>query len=565
MTRVLTLALLLASAPAAAQFTTLVRVGDPIPSTDIDFADLEAPVIGPDGAIAFVGLFEGARVSLDATEDEGLFVYQADGDTVRRFLVFREGEEFPMAGGPTTGIPRDFRIMGDGRLVVRADYQNADIGSGNIGIWTWGQGDAAPTPEVLRRDAIDGANFEWDVIQSLEAGPSGAGFSFESTIVDLDNLARRLDGFGARNAAGAVRVVMTNLPSDTDPDFSRFDMRTHHGNGVGVLAVAGRVSPVVDDNYDTVFVDGAPTVSDTDEGLDDFQVGGINDAGQVLVFGSAGTAPDLVRTVWLLEPGGDFTTILSPGDAIAVTGLDGATWDQASFTGTRMLLGGSGHVAAVAVHGDAQSIVLRDPDGSWRLVATEGATVGEYTFEDLLPDPNGIGTNAQGNVVFRATVSSSRTSGTDSLWGYDQSAGELVRLLVIGQELSVEGEPHRLTDFDVRLGSGGQDGDPTGYNDNGEIGLILRYEPIAGGSAITTGGCAMGNAPIDSAGAPGGGPGPGADMGPGGGSDGSVSRDGGTGSDSGDGGGGGCAVNGRAPMTTLALLGFAFWLVRRRR
>lgn len=155
----------------------------------------------------------------------------------------------------------------------------------------------------------------------------------------------------------------------------------------------------------------------------------------------------------------------------------------------------------------------------------------------------------------------------DSLWGYDYSEDRLELLLRTGGEISLDGAPHVLTSFDVRLGSGGQDGLPTAYNDSGQIALIVELEPAEGGPGVVAAGAAPSNMPVRSARTAGLAVAP--DAGTGGADGGTGGTDsGGAGGGGGGGGSGGCSAAGTDRNTVWWWLGAAIGIgisVRRRR
>lgn len=560
--------------PATAQFTTLVRVGDPVPGTDLTFSELGAPVIGDDGDIAFAGTLAGPGVS--AADDTGFFVYQVTpGGRLVQSFVAREGDTLPGATGPTLGA--QLRMLAGQRLAMQATTMDPGGAAGHLGIWTWDIVDAEPT-RVVRRGEPAGGAATWGVLDLFRGGGSGRAILWTGSAFE-DGTARQLEAVGAADEGVAASLVfVSGADIDPGPSYSSFSTSFRaSGNGHWATAVDVQQTMPAFEEFRALIVDGDVALREGDAGLDGFAAIGINDMGHVLVQGIVGRGLASTRSLWLYRDDAD--PVAGPGEEVEPGGptYDAQTFDQLG----RAFLAGSGDIVIkAALEGDPatnEAIVFVPPSAPARILARKGDPAPGLTgvtfarlHRDTLASTNTVAINGQGNVVFRAELAGDGVgrSDDDSLWGYDRSEDRLVLLLRTGQELDVAGVPHVLTGFDVQLGSGGQDGLPTGYSDGGQIGMILRYEPIGGGASVTSGGSASAASPILRVSPPGGGP-PvdagmgGADAGPGGGSDG-----GGTGADAGPGGGGGggCSAAGADPGgAALALLGALLAISRTRR
>jgi MYXO-CTERM domain-containing protein len=222
-------------------------------------------------------------------------------------------------------------------------------------------------------------------------------------------------------------------------------------------------------------------------GLNVFSAIGLNDASRLLFYGGVrGGETSLYAfddsPVQIAAPGG---TVLP---------IAGTTWAPENFTDhTRVLVGGGGHVAvrALLAGADAASddaVIVFDPGLTVvRAAAREGddapgvsgASFGPLTRTVSSLPTNSFGMNASGNILIRAElVGPSVTSADrDSLWVYDYAEDALRLLVRQGQQVLVDGDPYTLVEFGVQLGSGGQDGLPTGYNDAGEIALRIDLVP----------------------------------------------------------------------------------------
>lgn len=158
-----------------------------------------------------------------------------------------------------------------------------------------------------------------------------------------------------------------------------------------------------------------------------------------------------------------------------------ATWDQFFFS--KPALGGNNQVAFNAGLAPGANF---DKDGTWvssgavtRLVARvgddapgfPGQSFTEFQWINFHRAP---AVNSRGTVIFRAKTS----GGADAMWRWRD--GESALLLAVGDFLDLGGgDVRRVADFSVKLGSGGQSGEPSAFNDCGQ--LVFRAAFNSGG------------------------------------------------------------------------------------
>lgn len=103
-----------------------------------------------------------------------------------------------------------------------------------------------------------------------------------------------------------------------------------------------------------------------------------------------------------------------------------------------------------------------------------GQTFASFANEDAAP-----AANKRGTLVFQAITN----TGTDGIWLWHQ--GDLRLLLAEGDFLQIgPGDTRRVNAFSVKLGSGGQSGVPSGFNDRGQLVLRTTFNTGALGTAI---------------------------------------------------------------------------------
>ena len=130
-----------------------------------------------------------------------------------------------------------------------------------------------------------------------------------------------------------------------------------------------------------------------------------------------------------------------------------------------------------------------DKDGVWvasggttRLVAKKGDAapgLAGQTFASFANNNAAPAANKRGTVVFQAVTN----TGTDGIWLWHQ--GDLRLLLADGDFLQIgPGDTRRVSAFSLKLGSGGQSGVPSGFNDRGQLVLRVLFNTGALGTAI---------------------------------------------------------------------------------
>lgn len=368
----------------------------------------------------------------------------------------------------------------------------------------------------------------WGLIEGLRAGSSTTGVSFRAALGGTQGRRRETFGVIAAGAATPIAIV-TPLDNDAGPVFSGFNMGWY---GVGRVAFSGEVqrrNPAFE-SFNVLALDDRWLAMEADDPpgggapYDNFDVQGSNDAGDVLFLGIFGRGRNSTRSLIVrhaptnTSTGSPFLLLGAPGGAVPIAG-NPAWSDDAFNTRGRAFIGGGGQVVfrgtlAGAADSANEVVVVFERDAATRLVAREGDAVpglpgvvfGRLERPASALSTNTIAINGQGNVLLRAELEGAGVTprNNDSLWGWDRSAGDLILLLRTGNMITVDGAPHVLTDFEVQLGSGAQDGLPSGYNDRGQIALVIRYEPVGGGAAVASGGTTPGMMLIETASGPGG-------------------------------------------------------------
>ena len=168
-------------------------------------------------------------------------------------------------------------------------------------------------------------------------------------------------------------------------------------------------------------------------------------------------------------------------------GAPNRTWDQFFFS--KPALGGADQVA---FNGGLAPGADMDRDGLWffdessvDLISQKGDPAPGFrgdTFNKFHPITfhRAPAINAEGTVVFRATTA----GGKDGLWSWREgSTPEL--LLAVGDSLNLgPGDVRRVADFSVKLGSGGQSGEPSALNDCGQLVFQASFNSGRLGTAI---------------------------------------------------------------------------------
>ncbi|MGE0788887.1 MAG: choice-of-anchor tandem repeat NxxGxxAF-containing protein [Sandaracinaceae bacterium] len=460
-------------------FDALAEVGDPAPAVAADLADLDVPVIGADRDIALAVTLGGSGV--DATNDSGLLVVQAGGRV--NALAAREGEQLPDADGASTAFP-ELRLAPGPRLVFRAAWSSSNP-SGGDGVYAWSAGAAAPTA-IARTGAPvpDEPELLFRLFSQLRAGPSGDAVHWNSGLSSTTGGAFE-DSIGG--AVGSAPAALRLSEASLDPSYGMFstNFRASPGGRWALAVTVTETSPFA--RYRALMLDGSAVLREGDVGLEVFSVVGLNDAARVLFFG--GTRSGGQTSLWVHDAGST-TSVAEAGD---VTPIAGTTWGAETFTdATRVALGEAGHVALRA-HLDGapaatdEAVLVLSPDlSAWTVLSREGddapgvsgATFGTLTRTASSLPENTVAINARGDVLIRALLEGPGVdAGTRDALFVSHAGGSPELLVREGQEVLVDGDPHTLVGFDVQLGSGGQDGLPTGYGDDGRIALRIDLVP----------------------------------------------------------------------------------------
>ena len=473
---------------ASAQvFSPLAEVGEAAPEVGLDFDDLDVPVIGADRDAAFTATLRGAGV--DATNDHGLFVFRAGGGV--ESLVARTGDTLPGASAATTATP-ELRLMPGPRLAFRASWSDGAVGGD--GVFAWSAGDAAPTALAITGAdiAASGGTLRWRIFSQLRAGPSGTSVHWDSGLSTSTGGAYE-DSIGGFSGDGPASLDLSM--ASLDPTYAMFS--THfRASPSGHWATSVTWTDATPfDRYRALVRDGVVVMRDGDMGLDVFSAIGLNDASRLLFYGGVRGG---ATALYAFDDGP--VSLAVPGESVLP--IPGTTWAPENFVDhTRILVGGGGHVAvrALLAGADAASddaVIVFDPSlGITRAAVREGddapgvsgASFGRLTRPVGSLPTHTFGINASGNILVRAELQGpSVTDATrDSLWVYRYADDELTLLVRQGQPVLVDGDPYTLVAFSVQLGSGGQDGLPTGYNDAGQI--ALRIDLVPGEPPGTTG------------------------------------------------------------------------------
>ncbi len=167
----------------------------------------------------------------------------------------------------------------------------------------------------------------------------------------------------------------------------------------------------------------------------------------------------------------------APGSAGLI--WSGFTWTTPSLAGNDFTVFGAGLNPGANFDKDGIWVASR---GTTRLVVREGDPapgLAGQTFASFTSNDGRPAANKSGTVVFHATTD----AGANGIWRWRN--GDLRLLLAAGDYLQVgPGDSRRVGSLSIKLGSGGQSGEPSGLNDRGQIVLKVSFNTGALGTAI---------------------------------------------------------------------------------
>jgi hypothetical protein len=205
-----------------------------------------------------------------------------------------------------------------------------------------------------------------------------------------------------------------------------------------------------------------------------------NDDGAFLI--DSTPIPGGKRSLFTRANNGTVTRIAE--ETAIAPGAGSQTWAN-FFSSDPSLAGNNQAVFGAGLNPGANS----DRDGIWivsngspRLVAKKGdaapGLVGQ-TFVSFTSDNQAPAVNKHGMVVFQGATN----TGVNGIWRWHN--GDLRLLLAVGDFLQIgPGDTRRVLSFSVKLGSGGQSGVPSGFNDRGQLVLRATFNTGALGTAI---------------------------------------------------------------------------------
>lgn len=505
----------LTTAASAATLQPFVHEGAPLPGTAFHLGRLEAPLINDNGLI----VMEAAL-----TDADGLTPVMPDGLAPRAIvlgvppegerpaatrLVVLDGDPVAVSGAPGARI-RIGRLsqlaLLPGPIVVIHSQWDAGDGAVQDGLFRWDDGQLStiavedgPVPELLAED--DRAR--WGNFTSLHISPASRSVFFEATLRRPSPGARvlaRQEGPGQ-----APRLVIRQFDPTAVPGVSLLNRVAV--NSLGEATIAFRV-PSTEDTFqhNRVTVAGierlrggqaAPGAGAPFAFFDQLRP---NDAGELLFRARPGTLADpQPGGLWYDDGAGNLLAVLRDGDK--APGVIGGRFASPGVEGWMYLGGGGDWVVKTELQGDGVDgrtdgvlVYGKRPQAGagvapYAIAVREGdpapGLADGVVFEELVFDFSGLGGTTlgiddAGNLVFRARLSGPgiRTSNRESLWLYDRSEGRLELLIQAGQAATSQGYDYVLDTFEVRLGSGVEDGLVSGLNNHGEVGIVVRYSAL---------------------------------------------------------------------------------------
>lgn len=479
---------------AGVTYETSALSGDTAPGTasGVFFSSFSVPRMNEAGQVAFKATLSGEDVS----EQSNSGIWSENMGSLR--LVAREGDAAP--GAVDGAVYSDF---GNSELVFNTSGQTAFSGTlaglgvdstNNRGIWSEGLGSLALVARI--GDIAPGTGGRrytrfFSILGSLHLNDAGqTAFSAETTGL--------VDGIWSESS-GPLALVAVERGNFSQLFYTKFNGM---GQTIFITSISGKHSIVLEEPGTLSIIvnsgDPAPgTATATFGGL--FEPS-LNDAGQIAFRANlVGTGVDSTndRGIWS-EGSGTLNLIAregspAPGTDIGV--LFGSGFDDP-------LINGAGDTVFTGnLTGEGLTQFLNDTgmwlekDGALDLIAQSGVTeppgVSSSDFADFREFSTYV-LNGVGQVAFVHSIGGGGVDTTNNrgIWATDPS-GELVLIVRTGDLFDVNNDPsiedlRTIKSVDLLTGSGGEDGQPTSFNDAGQLAFKLSFTDGSEGIFVAT-------------------------------------------------------------------------------
>ncbi len=422
-------------------FRLVARSGDTAPSTETGsvYNNIFNPLINDAGQVAFLSSLSGPGI--DFTNDFGIW---SEG-TGTSSLVAREGDAIPGSATNETYFRLEtvpsFGLSGQTSFVGR--LFDPVLGQANInGLWLEEAG--AVTQLARAGDTVSGRGIDYTF----------TGFSTP-----------RINSSG-QLAFYALAGSIQNAPASESIWFA------NHGS-LTPIAVVGDQAPGT--SAGTVFGSPVPVFI--------ISLPSLNDAGQV-VFSSSLIGADVNASnssgIWSYGTGALGLVIRSGTPA---PGTD-ASFD--TFNLIRPLINSVGQIAfqgtltGTDVSDTNNSGIWLHSDGNINAIVREGQQAPGDESDLFFGDFADLTMNGAGQVAFLSSVLRSGSTSLEGIWATDRN-GSLTLVALEGDTFNVNSDPliedlRTIKHVGMLTGSGGEDGLPTSFNDNGQLTFKLIFD-----------------------------------------------------------------------------------------